>query len=211
MDGEEISEDNFHQFCNGMPMSMSMGGFQSTLLSKGQADCITFLFTQFRLDESGKFFGAMLCSFFLAVFCEGIAYCQVHVNSHNRQTESNHVQRIIMALLYGFQQLLGWLLMLISMTFSMELFASVILGVFAGKLLFPAEIPASRLALDRGNLGRSGPLNQSRGTAEHSELQHNQQISDDSDSFLEEESRQSSKSCNGSSSSAVRRRRQQIH
>jgi hypothetical protein len=44
-----------------------------------------------------------------------------------------------MSLLYGLQQCLGWALMLVSMTFSIELFASVIVGIVAGKIIFPVE------------------------------------------------------------------------
>eukprot|EP00536_Pseudo-nitzschia_multiseries_P011762 jgi/Psemu1/244084/estExt_Genewise1.C_4150049 len=208
MDDNGISGDEFQGFCNGMPMSMSMEGFQSTLLSGGQANCITFLFTNFRLDNSGKFFCAMLCSFFLAVFCEGISHCQSKAGSHYSQKEPSHVRRIIMALFYGFQQCLGWLLMLISMTFSVELFTSVILGIIAGKLLFPTEIPASRRAVNHSDLGRPGAFNDSREVSENLMLHHNQQVHDNnSDPFLEEESTRSSQSVNGSSSNAVRRRR----
>lgn len=47
-------------FCKGMSMTMSMGGFQSALFSKDRpADCITFLFTEWKLDHPGKFVCAM--------------------------------------------------------------------------------------------------------------------------------------------------------
>ena len=46
------------EFCKGMSMTMSMSGFQSALFSK-DADCITFLFREWKLDHPGKFVGAM--------------------------------------------------------------------------------------------------------------------------------------------------------
>ena len=48
------------EFCKGMSMTMSMSGFQSALFSKDHpADCITFLFSEWKLDHPGKFVGAM--------------------------------------------------------------------------------------------------------------------------------------------------------
>jgi hypothetical protein len=44
-----------------------------------------------------------------------------------------------MGTLYGLQQCLGWSLMLISMMFSVELFACVIVGIVLGKVIFPID------------------------------------------------------------------------
>ena len=59
--GEDLSGDYDERmdFCKGMSMTMSMGGFQSSLFSHEPADCITFLLTGWKLDRSGKFVGAM--------------------------------------------------------------------------------------------------------------------------------------------------------
>jgi hypothetical protein len=47
-------------FCQGMSMTMSMSGFQSALFGTTHpADCLTYLFTNWRLDSVGKFQGAM--------------------------------------------------------------------------------------------------------------------------------------------------------
>ena len=59
MDGGDFSDDEFKGFCKGMSMTMSMGGFQSSLFSGEQADCIAFLFVPFRLNSVEKFFCAM--------------------------------------------------------------------------------------------------------------------------------------------------------
>ena len=56
-------DDNYYNdnmdFCKGMFMTMSMKGFQSALFSNNKSDCLTFLFTNWKLDSSGKFLGAM--------------------------------------------------------------------------------------------------------------------------------------------------------
>jgi hypothetical protein len=69
---DDADDDNYDyndmDFCKGMFMTMSMKGFQSALFSSNsninnnnnnKSDCLTFLFTNWKLDSSGKFFGAM--------------------------------------------------------------------------------------------------------------------------------------------------------
>ncbi|KAG7343616.1 Ctr copper transporter family protein [Nitzschia inconspicua] len=144
-------------FCNGMSMVMSMSGFQSSLFlsssssshnnnnnnnknnNTNTADCLTYLFRNWRLDTSGKFQGAMVYTFLLAVLCEGMSYLQGKVRvAPNLQTRPKG-HKWVMTLLYGIQQCLGWALMLISMMFSVELFLCVIVGVITGKLMFPTD------------------------------------------------------------------------
>jgi hypothetical protein len=66
------SDDYGMDFCRGMSMTMSMGGFQSALFSKRPADCITFLFVDWKLDRPGKFVLAM-GEFFVCWVGEGRA------------------------------------------------------------------------------------------------------------------------------------------
>jgi len=184
-------------FCKGMPMTMSMGGFQSTLFSKDRpSDCITFLFSEWKLDRPGKFVGAMICTFAVATVTEGIAYFQPHVRNKYLAGKSKYQRKSIMTLIYGFQQLLGWLLMLISMTFSIELFVSVVLGLFFGKLIFPAE--SSAIQNDIGRIRRS------------SDVVRNESPLGENDPLLPEEplvQSSSSQSSDTSSDNAIRRRR----
>jgi hypothetical protein len=183
-------------FCSGMSMTMSMGGFQSALFSRSPADCITFLFTDWKLDQPGKFVSAMICTFVLAVMSEGITHGQAHVrNIHLARTPKGQ-QKVIMALLYGFQQLVGWTLMLISMTFSIELFASVVVGLLFGKMLFQANFPVrgNRIQRRSSDLDVAGADGDGDGDADNNLL------------FQEEEPSVTASS-DGSSGSAVRRRR----
>lgn len=63
IDDDGIDYDNYGMdFCQGLPMTMSMKGFQSAFLNSNNnttADCLTFLFTNWKLDKSGKFVEAM--------------------------------------------------------------------------------------------------------------------------------------------------------
>mmetsp|Transcript_20165 Transcript_20165/g.41553 ORF Transcript_20165/g.41553 Transcript_20165/m.41553 type:complete len:189 (+) Transcript_20165:122-688(+) len=178
-------------FCRGMSMTMSMGGFQSALFSKGHpADCITFLFTEWKLDRPGKYVGAMIVTFVLAVLNEGIAHWQPHIRNYYLEGKPKHQRKTVMTLIYGSQQLLGWLLMLIAMTFSIELFACVVLGLFFGKFLFPAQHNPGRARRSSDVIARNGSV---RG--------ENEPLLPDEPLPL------SSASSDGSSDSAIRRRR----
>ena len=193
------SSDNGMDFCSGMSMTMSMGGFQSALFSRSPADCITFLFTDWKLDHPGKFVSAMICTFVLAVVSEGITHGQAHVRNNYLARTPKGQRKAIMTLLYGFQQLVGWTLMLIAMTFSIELFASVVVGLFFGKLLFHADlnIRGNRIQRRSSNLDVAGADGDGDGDADHS----------DNNRLLQEEEPSVTASIDGSSGSAVRRRR----
>ena len=78
-------------------------------------------------------------TFILAVASEGMILGQNHVRDYYLIGKSKRERKLTMSLLYGLQQLVGWILMLISMMFSVELFACVLLGILVGKLLFPLE------------------------------------------------------------------------
>mmetsp|Transcript_663 Transcript_663/g.1575 ORF Transcript_663/g.1575 Transcript_663/m.1575 type:complete len:201 (+) Transcript_663:134-736(+) len=190
----DIEFESEMDFCKGMSMTMSMDGFQSALFSKGHpADCITFFFPEWELDRPGKFVGAMIATFMVAVVSEGITYLQPHVRNDYLAGKPKHRRKTIMTLMYGFQQLLGWLLMLIAMTFSIELFASVILGLFIGRLLFPSE----PLTTSRNN-----PIKAQRSSAD---ITRDMSLRGEKQPLLSFP--RSSISSNGSSESAIRRRR----
>lgn len=89
--------------------------------------------------------------------------------------------------------------MLIAMTFSIELFASVVVGLFFGKLLFHADlnIRGNRIQRRSSNLDVAGADGDGDGDADHS----------DNNRLLQEEEPSVTASIDGSSGSAVRRRR----
>lgn len=91
----------------------------------------------------------------LAVLSEGIAYGQMHVRKLPKKNKI--LQKKFNAILYGFEQSVSWILMLISMMFSVELFCSVILGIFVGKILFTPSLAV--LSSPYPRIGTSGSSN----------------------------------------------------
>jgi hypothetical protein len=129
-----IKEDmEMNDFCNGMFMTMAMGGFQWSLFKKG--DCLNYFVAPWQLKDRGTFKGAMMYSFLLALLTEGLSSFQAWV----RQYLPAHglFRKTTMGLLYAMQQWMGYIIMLITMMYSFELFSCVIAGVMVGHYFFP--------------------------------------------------------------------------
>lgn len=125
------NESTGNDFCNGMSMIMAMSGFQWSLLAKG--DCLTYFVAKWKLNDCGKFQGAMMYSFLLALLIEGITAFQVR----SRSFLKGRVRKNFMTFIYAIQQWLGYIVMLIAMMYSIELMACVLLGLMLGRALFP--------------------------------------------------------------------------
>lgn len=140
-------------FCYG-GTSMYMDGFHWI-----DSTCIIYLFSSWVLTSRGQLFGASLGTIVLGILLELLL----------------HRRRIIMwklipgrkrlavsGLLYGLQLIMGYVLMLIIMTYSGPLFFSVIVGLVGGHTMFNAE---DALYRER----RKGVVDGSTGTATASE------------------------------------------
>eukprot|EP00980_Cylindrotheca_fusiformis_P002176 scaffold497_cov97-Cylindrotheca_fusiformis.AAC.7 len=142
-DGNEEGE----KFCNGMPMVMAMGGFQWTLgrhADDDKPDCLNYFVPAWKLGSSGRFFGAMFCSFLLGILTEGITKLTLWIRP---RLGTGQLRTFVLPLLYGAQQWLGYMVMMVAMMFSYELFASSLVGLMVGRVLF---LPKS-LAADTCN------------------------------------------------------------
>jgi hypothetical protein len=151
--------DMGNDFCNGMSMTMAMRGFQSSLFWHGsrsvnrhhhgdeeqeaeddmnsknnKADCLTYLVEHWKLDTAGQFVGAMVYSFLLALMTEALTSVQGRIK--NYLPIGSRTRTVIMSIFYAVQQFSGYLVMFIAMTYSIELFASALLGLMAGNFLY---------------------------------------------------------------------------
>eukprot|EP00980_Cylindrotheca_fusiformis_P029169 scaffold22742_cov139-Cylindrotheca_fusiformis.AAC.2 len=134
----QLSDDaNEEKFCNGMPMVMAMGGFQWSLGRRGgdddKPDCLNYFVPPWKLDSSGRFIGAMVYSFLLGIMTEGITNLHFWIRPH---LGKGRLRKCVMPILYGAQQWLGYIVMMVTMMFSFELFLSVLVGLMVGRMLF---------------------------------------------------------------------------
>jgi Ctr copper transporter family len=131
------TEGNDSSFCHGMFMTMSMSGFQWSLLLDGGGDCLTYFAPAWKLDDRGKFQGAMVYTFLMAILTEGLYTFPILLEQQQPRFLPKHLRHLVDTIVYGIQRFMGYIIMLIAMMYSWELFMSVVLGHMVGKLLFP--------------------------------------------------------------------------
>ena len=124
-------------FCTGPGTDMHMSGFASH-----STDCIILLFHGWKLDSAGAFAAGVLGTFFLGIFTEGITWFRrTKLATSPYLRSSAVVYRVSMATAFTTQVTLGYFLMLIAMTYQVELFLGVILGLGCGHTLFNVRPP----------------------------------------------------------------------
>ncbi|KAG5182072.1 hypothetical protein JKP88DRAFT_263362 [Tribonema minus] len=126
-------------FCEGTGMVMQKG-FR---VSFTNGMCIIWLFEGAVLDTAGKYTGAVIGTFLLAFANEGIRWLRSRAMSGKAPFTRCHLsdmpafaRDVVLALMYGFQMLIAYWLMLIVMTYEVFLFTAILLGLTAGYLTF---------------------------------------------------------------------------
>ena len=80
-------------------------------------------------------------------------------------------RKILMSILYAMQQWLGYLVMMITMMYSIELFASLLVGLVVGRVLFlPRSTTAPKINTTRTTTVSSSERNGSNTSAEETPL-----------------------------------------
>ena len=146
MDDTMLDDAQFHdqtEFCRGMYMTMFMDGFHWTmLLPRGHpsSQCLNYFVASWKLESPSQFRGAMLFSFLLALLLELFSLARTKciryfVTSKIESNSNRFLHHFSLTFMYGLQALLGYLLMFIAMSYSIELILSVITGLIVGNLL----------------------------------------------------------------------------
>lgn len=147
------NHDKDEPFCHGMSMSMFMDGFRWSLRPDLSAyahhsddkptnstdsslpQCLSYYVQSWKLDMSGKFRGAMVFSFLLALLTEGLSRARVVLIKYIHLKHGRH-RKLVLTVIYALQQWLGTLIMLVSMMYSIEMLLSVVAGLTVGNFLF---------------------------------------------------------------------------
>jgi hypothetical protein len=123
---------------------MWMAGFQA-LGNDSSKPCVALLFEEWELNSKAKFALGCLGTFFLGVLVEGIVAGRRHIRAWNSRRPLTKAQgvglRVGMVGVYAVQVTLGYMLMLIAMTYEVELFLMVVLGLTAGHGVFNLSAP----------------------------------------------------------------------
>ena len=131
-DDDGMDADN--DFCNPfMSMSMFMDGFHRSLNPHKKPPCLVYFVSGWLLDDQDKFKGAVVYSFLLAILMESLSAVRGAASHYVRSPLSRF---LVLTLIYGVQGLLGYLLMFLAMTFSVEILLAAVVGLAVGNLAF---------------------------------------------------------------------------
>ena len=110
---------------------MYMDGFHWSL--RNQHSCLNLFMNHWTLDTRQKFVLAMVFVMALAVAVEGLAKLRNRLRRKEAQFPHNH---FIITVIHGLQAFVGYILMLVTMTFSFELLLCVVIGLMLGYGIF---------------------------------------------------------------------------
>lgn len=145
---DEVNTDN--TFCHGMYMTMFTDGFRFSLYSNNSTasvspPCLAYLVNSWKLNMSGKFRGAMVFSFLLALLAEGLAATRfVLIECIQEHHAGQKNRKLLFTIIYALQSWMGTMVMLVSMMYSVELLLSVVAGLMVGNFLFVRDHPPTR-------------------------------------------------------------------
>ena len=158
------NHNNTVDMCHDMYMTMYMDGFHWSLFhyrhlkSPPQMICLNYFVSTWKVQYPSEFRGCMIYTFLLAILLEAISsirtMCaqyfqerkndlsrtlQQHISRRSRrrhQWRMEAIRQLITIILYTFQTIIGYLLMLVAMSYSMELLLSIFSGLIIGNGLF---------------------------------------------------------------------------
>lgn len=122
-------------FCNGARTDMHMEGFVSLFDPvREQSPCLVMFFNCWALDGFGKFVVAWVGAVVGGVLSEGLL--AVRAGAVQKYCGSGKMATVLNIFLYTAHRVVGYAIMLIAMTYSVEMFVAVILGLTTGYVMF---------------------------------------------------------------------------
>lgn len=134
----EAAAPSASNFCSGSGTVMQ-NGFVNSFSSKGS--CLLWLFQDTLLNTRGRYAGAIIGTFLLAVFAEALRYgralaLQERFPFHNIHKAHPALREGGLALAYGVQMMVGYWLMMLTMTYDPVLFSFILVGLVTGYFIF---------------------------------------------------------------------------
>lgn len=124
-------------FCSGLVTSMHMGGF---VWNDSEEPCLVLLFREWELSSAAKFWIGVVGTFFAGIFAELLVAgrrWEAKSNSDGHWTGRLHqIRGTPRLVLYAVTRCFGYFIMLIAMTYSVEMFLALLLGLTVGHGFF---------------------------------------------------------------------------
>uniref|UniRef100_A0A7S2HDD7 Copper transport protein n=1 Tax=Helicotheca tamesis TaxID=374047 RepID=A0A7S2HDD7_9STRA len=139
--GDQMMPMDSNSFCmsgmGGMGSSsgtvMYMQGFRFALASDPSTPCLNLFFSSWTLNTRGKFVAAMIAVLLLSVITEGMSAFRLQMR---KTLKPGKTRKFLVVIMHGMQALLGYLIMLATMTFSIEMLLMVVTGIGIGYSAF---------------------------------------------------------------------------
>mmetsp|Transcript_1659 Transcript_1659/g.2921 ORF Transcript_1659/g.2921 Transcript_1659/m.2921 type:complete len:790 (+) Transcript_1659:117-2486(+) len=150
----ENSTDFYDDYCWGNGVTMYMNGFKSISGShQGKTECINLFFEEWTLDNKSFFAAACIGVFFLGMFIELLVLLRRRVFN---EMSSSLLRNLIMVLLHGTNVVLSYFIMLVAMTYNVELFCMAVSGLTVGFTMFNIAEPPRHTTDPCCSLGHEG-------------------------------------------------------
>jgi hypothetical protein len=125
------------EYCYGIGTTMYMDGFQSIAKEpKGATACMNLLFPDWQIQSDSDLAIACIGVFLFAIFSEFIKASRKKVVVYLRVSKFSYLTDPILFLYHGTQVIFGYFLMLIAMTYNVELFSCLVVGLSVGYAIF---------------------------------------------------------------------------
>jgi hypothetical protein len=142
--GWNVTTASNDDYCYGDGTSMSMTGFFSIVEdTSGSTPCVNLLFEEWTLDNSTKFGVACFGILCIGIIVQYLTLLKSQLKKQFPQLlqKSIYLFRFVKMLIFGIQIVLSYFLMLVAMTYSVELFTMVVVGLTIGYGLFGTMLP----------------------------------------------------------------------
>lgn len=140
-----LGNTSFNGYCMGKGVSMYMDGFKSSAQSTNDdpVECVNLLFISWTLDSPVKLAIAWLGVFELGLLVQFMTKYRARLS----KKQGTWTVRAAVAAMYSIQLVFSYFLMLVAMTYNIELFCAVCAGLSVGYCAWLLDMPAP-LTLD---------------------------------------------------------------
>jgi hypothetical protein len=130
-------------FCMG-PGRVMMAGFQVAFGGQPVQPCMLFLFMGFVVNTPVKYVFAIIVSFLMGFMNEGFGLMRKRLSAF--LSDKSQFLTPIVSVIYGFQMVNAYWMMLLVMTYEALIFTSLIFGLFLGNVVFNLRILQGKAA-----------------------------------------------------------------
>jgi hypothetical protein len=133
---ESSTDHNSSGYCYGRGVTMYMDGFRSVATDSRKTPCLNLIFLDWTLNKPWKFGLACFFTVVFGIFIQYLSSLRVYISSKSSVFKNEFFKRLATVLIFGVQVVSGYFAMLIAMTYNVELFCMMCVGLTLGFAAF---------------------------------------------------------------------------